>query len=118
MQVQPQTALRAILVIAVCAFVGLRFSAAQVLRVVTYNIDADTGGSFGGTGGPISGPGLTTVLQAIGNSHLAGNAQPIDVLTLQELNVTSSITLDFIVGQLNAIYGDGTYAYDTTSDPT
>jgi len=36
------------------------------LRVVTYNIDADTGGADGALGGVYAGPGLTTVLQAIG----------------------------------------------------
>ncbi len=78
---------------------------------MTYNIDADTGSND-------SGPGLTTVLQAIGNEHLDGNAQPIDVLALQELYSTPSVTLSYIVGQLNSIYGAGTYAYDATTDPT
>ena len=85
--------------------------AVETLRIVTYNIKADTGSST-------SGPGLTTVLQAIGSEHLNGNAQPIDVLALQELYSTPSTTLGYIVGQLNGIYGAGTYAYDTTSDPT
>lgn len=94
-------------------------ASAQSLRVVTYNIDADTGGAPGEAGGVYSGPGLTTVLQAIGNAKLAGYAQPIDVLALQELNWSqTSTTLGFIVGQLNGIYGAGTYAYDTTFDPT
>ncbi len=98
---------------------------AQSLRVVTYNIDADTGGAVGSMGGSQAGPGLTTVLQAIGNATLAGNAQPIDVLALQELNATKSgstgtpsITLDFIVTQLNNIYGAGTYKADTVLDAT
>ena len=37
---------------------------------------------------------------------------------LQELNGTPTTTLQYIVGQLNSIYGAGTYAYDTTTDPT
>jgi hypothetical protein len=86
--------------------------------VVTYNVDADTGGATGQKGGPTSGPGLITVLQAIGNEHLAGNSQPIDVLALQELNGTPTTTLQFIVNQLNGIYGAGTYAFDTVVDPT
>lgn len=96
-------------------------NAAQTLRVVTYNIDADTGGADGAVGGVYSGPGLTTVLNAIGNARLgaANNTQPIDVLALQELNYSrTATTLGFIVGQLNGIYGAGTYAYDTTFDPT
>jgi hypothetical protein len=93
-------------------------ASAQTLRIVTYNVDADTGGGVGQMGGPDSGPGLTTVLQAIGNESLNGHAQPIDVLALQELNGTPTTTLNYIVGQLNNIYGAGTYAYDTTTDPT
>ena len=81
--------------------------------------------AHGSRGGDISGPGLTTVLQAIGNATLAGHAQPIDVLALQELNTsrsattgTPSVTLDYIVDQLNGIYGAGTYKADTVLDPT
>ena len=95
------------------------------LRVVTWNIDADTGGGVGQMGGVDGGPGLAAVLQAIGQEHLNGNAQPIDVLALEELNGTganaanaTNATLEYVVGQLNAIYGAGTYAYDTTTDPT
>src|SRR4051794_40767124 len=95
------------------------FSAqATTLRVAAYNIDADTGGSTGQKGGPIAGPGLTTVLQAIGNAHLAGNAQPIDVLALEELYIDNTTTMSYIVQQLNNIYGAGIYAYDPTPDPT
>src|SRR4051812_21834835 len=94
-------------------------ASAQILRVVSYNIDADTGGADGALGGVYAGPGLATVLQAIGNEHLNGNAQPIDVLSLQELNYSrTTTTLSFITSQLNSIYGAGTYAYDTTLDPT
>ena len=93
------------------AFAVAAVGSTEELRIVTYNIDADTGSSD-------SGPGLTTVLQAIGNEKLSGNAQPIDVLALQELYSTPSTTLSYIVGQLNSIYGAGTYAYDTTADPT
>jgi hypothetical protein len=107
---------------AACVLAGLLFAStapAQILRVVTYNIDADTGGADGALGGVYAGPGLTTVLKAIGSEHLNGNAQPIDVLALQELNYSrTTTTLDFIINQLNSIYGAGTYAYDTTLDPT
>ena len=37
---------------------------------------------------------------------------------LEELYSTPSTTENYIVGQLNAIYGAGTYAYDPTTDPT
>ena len=85
------------------------------LRIATYNVRADTGS-------PDGGPGLTTVLQGIGNAILPdGNAQPVDVLALEELNYNNpspSSTLQFIVSQLNAIYGAGTYAFDPVVDPT
>jgi hypothetical protein len=87
-------------------------AAAQLLRVVTYNIAEDTGGS----GTP--GSDLTTVLQGIGNAQLAGHSQPVDVLALQELYGEPSVTLSAIVSSLNGIYGPGTYVYDTASDPT
>ena len=94
---------------------------AQTLRVVAYNIDADTSPTIGAMGGPISGPGIETVLQAIGNATLGGNAQPIDVLALEELAAAPFRTIDNaamngVLNKLNAIYGAGTYAWDLTSD--
>ncbi|HVU87780.1 MAG TPA: dockerin type I domain-containing protein [Pirellulales bacterium] len=110
---------RCVFLTAICGWILLAPRVdAQTLRVVTYNIDADTGGAAGQRGGPTAGPGLTTVLQAIGAENLAGNAQPIDVLALEELYKTPTTTLQYIVDQLNAIYGAGTYAYDATTDPT
>jgi hypothetical protein len=98
-------------------------ASAQILRVVTYNIDADTGGSGGQAGGPTSGPGLDVVLEAIGSHNLVGHAQPIDVLALQELYTTPSTTLSYIIGKLNTYYqtscgGCAVYDYDTTTDAT
>jgi hypothetical protein len=92
---------------------------AQTLRVVAYNIDADTSPTIGAMGGPISGPGIETVLQAIGNATLGGNAQPIDVLALEELAAAPFRTLDNaamngVVNKLNAIYGAGTYTWEQT----
>jgi hypothetical protein len=81
------------------------------LRVVTYNVDQDTGSNG------VPGADLTTVLKGIGNHQLAGHAQPIDVLALQELYGTSSVTLSQIVNQLNATYPTANYVYDTTSNP-
>ncbi len=97
-------------------------AAGQTLRIVTYNINADTKTSGSGIGTVDGGPGLTDVLQAIGQHQLSdGVAQPIDVLALEELNdggSSISPTLTYLVGQLNSIYGSGTYAYDTNIDPT
>ncbi|MBL8875759.1 MAG: endonuclease/exonuclease/phosphatase family protein [Phycisphaerae bacterium] len=87
------------------------------IRVVTYNVQSS------GLGIVPPNPGFDTVMQAIGNHHLAGNAQPIDVLSLQELDGTqftpgNSATLPYIVSQLNAIYGPNVYAADTLKNPT
>jgi energy-converting hydrogenase Eha subunit A len=86
---------------------------ATSLRIVSYNIDdADQGNDNNITAAYA---GLPAVLQAIGQHHIGTNAQPIDVLGVEELNST---TLANLVGALNNIYGAGTYAYDHTSDPT
>lgn len=87
------------------------------IRVVTYNVQSS------GLGIVPPNPGFDTVMQAIGDHQLAGNAQPIDVLSLQELDGTqftpgNSATLPFIVSQLNAIYGPNVYAADNTKNPT
>ncbi len=83
------------------------------LRIVSYNIDdADQGNDNNITA---TYAGLPTVLQAIGKHHIGANAQPIDVLGVEELNST---TLSNLVTALNNTYGAGTYAYDHTADPT
>src|SRR5690242_7218839 len=91
----------------------LSAGAAQAqLRVVAYNIAEDTGGSG------IPGTDLITVLQGIGSTHLAGHAQPIDVLALEELYQDPTVTLSSIVTRLNAAYPNANYVYDTTLDHT
>jgi hypothetical protein len=102
--------LRSALVLCLAACVAHAY--AQSLRVVAYNIDQDTGSSG------VPGSDMTTVLQAIGNAHLAGNAQPIDVLALEELYGTPATTLQPIVTALNAIYPTANYTFDTTADAT
>ena len=95
----------------------------QTLRIVNYNVDADTGGSMGQMGGTDGGPGLASVLEAIGQEHLSnGNAQPIDVLALEELDYnggSTPLTATFIANQLNTFYNvPGLYAADPTRDTT
>jgi hypothetical protein len=87
---------------------------AQMLRIAAYNVDADTPGG----GGPNAGPGLSTVLQAMGNEHLAGHAQPLDAIALEELYMNPTVTLQFIADTLNSIYPSAHYAYDPTTDLT
>ncbi len=82
------------------------------LRVVSYNIDcADQSSDNNITGTTHS---LPTVIKAIGLHHLGSNAQPVDVLNVEEL---TSTTLSNFAAQLNTIYGSGTYAFDPTTDP-
>jgi hypothetical protein len=84
----------------------------RTLRIVSYNIDcADQGSDNNITGSTHS---LPTVVQAIGLHHLGTNAQPVDVMSCEEL---TSTTLSNFVAQLNIIYGAGTYAFDPTADP-
>jgi len=84
----------------------------HMLRIVAYNIDCEDRGSDGNITNSMH--SLPTVVQAIGLHHLGTNAQPVDVMSCEELN---SLTLSNFVVQLNLIYGAGIYAYDKTTDP-
>jgi hypothetical protein len=81
------------------------------LRIVSYNIDCADQNSDNNITGPAH--SLPTVIQGIGLHHIGTNAQQMDVLNCEELQSTS---LSNFVVQLNAIYGAGTYTYDTTTD--
>src|SRR5260370_16808416 len=84
----------------------------KTLRIVSYNIDcADQGSDNNITGATHS---LPIVIQAIGLHHIGANAQPVDVLGLQELQAT---TLSNFVAQLNVIYGSVTYAVQPAPEP-
>jgi PKD repeat protein len=97
-----------LLLLAICASPA----APRTLRIASYNIDcADQSSDNNITGATHSAP---TVIQAIGLHHIGTNAQPVDVLTVEEL---TSSTLANLAAQLNAIYGAGTYAFDPTADP-
>ncbi len=85
---------------------------ARTLRIVSYNIDCADRGSDGNITNSMH--SLPTVVQAIGLHHLGTNAQPVDVMSCEELN---SGTLSSFVSQLNQLYGAGTYTYDKTIDP-
>src|SRR5947207_669807 len=92
-------------------------ASATNVRVATYNVDCSD------TGSNNSLLGVARVVQGMGNHHITGNAQAVDVLALQELldtndNTITSTSLPTLVSQLNALYGAGVYAYDHTPDPT
>jgi len=85
----------------------------KTLRIVSYNIDcADQSSDNNLTSSAHS---LATVIQALGLHHLGTNAQPVDLMSCEELNST---TLSNFCVQLNALYGPGTYTYDTNKDLT
>src|SRR5262249_26773314 len=86
---------------------------AKTLRIVCYNIDCADQGSDNNIAGPSH--SLPNIVQAIGLHHIGTNAQRADIVTCEEDNST---TLSNFVFQLNAIYGPGSYAYDTTTDST
>src|SRR5579862_8322927 len=94
----------AVLAIGACAW-------GKTLRIVSYNIDCEDRSSDGNITNSIH--SLPTVVQAIGLHHLGTNAQPVDILNVEELNST---TLANFVTALTNIYGAGTYKYDPTTD--
>lgn len=76
---------------------------ASPIRVVTYNILADTSGHT------TAGPGFMTVMQGIGDEIVVGVAQPLDIIALQE-TTSNTTTVAPIVTSMNSLYGAGTYA--------
>ena len=86
-------------VIASVCLVGATLAAhAQSLRIVAYNIDADTNGNTAPN------TGLYTVLEAIGTQSVNGIVQPIDILALEE-TTSNAATVAPIVMALNDYYG-------------
>ena len=92
---------------------GLALSAAaqtRTLRIVTYNIGADVNGITAPQPGLIAPPGDPAnyaaggVLEGIGEELLNGNAQPLDVLALQE-TTSNPLTVAPIANGLNTFYG-------------
>jgi endonuclease/exonuclease/phosphatase family metal-dependent hydrolase len=84
-------------------------SGTTTLRIVDYNIDADLPSEGIVT---VPQPAFETVLEGIGAESVEGDAQPIDILALEETE-SNLQTVVPIVNALNAYYGAGTYAYDT-----
>ena len=89
------------------------------LRIVSYNVDDFDQSSEDNL--TAAWAGMPTVLQAIGQHHIGTNAQPIDVLGVEELNSPGSTpngatTLADLATALNNIYGAGKYAYYDITD--
>jgi endonuclease/exonuclease/phosphatase family metal-dependent hydrolase len=73
-----------------------------VLRVVDWNIEDDINGATT----PLL--GFNTVLQGMGNEIIAGDAQPIDVMTLEE-TTSNATTVQPILNMLNGDYAGANY---------
>ena len=103
--------LERVLLLGLCLLMGVGAASGKVLRIVSYNVDCADQSSDNNLNA--STHSLPTVVEAIGLHHIGTNAQPVDVLSVEEL--TTSTLTDFVT-QLNAIYGAGTYTYDPTAD--
>ena len=101
------------------AFAPSASAQTRIVRVVTYNLGSDVGSITGPQPGLIAPWNDTNnftaggVLQGIGEELLNGNAQPIDVLALQETK-SNAQTVTPIVDGLNIFYGvPGMYSNST-----
>jgi hypothetical protein len=72
------------------------------LRIANYNIGAGVRS------------GMDTVLRAIGDQVVNGAARPVDVLALQEVDLSLTYASS-VASVLNGIYGAGSYSYSTTA---
>jgi endonuclease/exonuclease/phosphatase family metal-dependent hydrolase len=96
---------------------------AGTLRIVDWNIEADIKAS--GDPAPVTTPraGFNTVLQGMGNEIIAGDAQPIDILALEE-TTSNTTTVQPILNMLNGDYAGANYKMSTVqggesgNDPT
>ncbi len=75
---------------------------ASTLRIVDWNIEDDIDGYT------TPRPGLNTVLEGIGNETIAGDAQPIDIMSLEE-TTSNSTTVQPILNMLNGDYVGANY---------
>jgi len=95
-------------------------ASAQTLRIVSWNVNADTTDAVNFNNATST--QVQTVLAAIGAEKLADGSEPIDVLALEELKGVAgngiSPTLATLVTDLDAAYPGSNYAYDMTADPT
>ena len=104
----------------VCGITSLASAQTRTLRIVTYNILADTTSTTPNPGLIYPSGGNTTqttqggVLEGIGEEKVGPDgAQPLDILALQE-TTSNTTTVTPIVNGLNAYYGvSGMYAMST-----
>jgi endonuclease/exonuclease/phosphatase family metal-dependent hydrolase len=87
------------------SILGLTFcqqTFAGTLRIVDWNIEDDINGAT------TPRAGFNTVLQGMGNELIAGDAQPIDVMTLEE-TTSNTTTVQPILSMLNGDYAGANY---------
>ena len=84
-----------------CVFAGV--ASADIVRVAAYNIEDDIGGYT------TPRPGLSQVLEGIGEEVVQGNIQPLDILALEE-TTSNATTVAPILASLNSYY-TGTAVY-------
>lgn len=75
---------------------------AGTVRIVDWNIEADINGAT------TPRPQFNTVLQGMGNTLIAGNAQPIDIMALEE-TTSNATTVTPILAMLNGDYPGANY---------
>ena len=89
-------------------------SAGATIRIASYNIDSQDQGSDNNITG--ASHSMPTVIQAMGLHHIGSNAQPVDVLGLEEMLTSTTggfnTTLSDATTALNNIYGAGAYSFD------
>lgn len=77
-------------------------------RLAEYNIASSTSS-------PAS--GLNTIIQGIGDEHVNGVTQPIDLLALQEVQ-SQATTSQAVVNLMNGLYGAGIYQHGSLDGGT
>jgi endonuclease/exonuclease/phosphatase family metal-dependent hydrolase len=100
------------LLISFCIFGACAAAHAATLRIVDWNIEDDINGATT----PL--PGMNTVLQGIGNETIVGDAQPIDIMALEE-TTSNATTVQPILNMLNGDYTGANYqmsSYQATEE--
>jgi endonuclease/exonuclease/phosphatase family metal-dependent hydrolase len=82
----------------------------SLLRIVNYNL-----ASSGDNGIPRT--GLTTLIQAFGTEVVNGISRAVDLLLFQEVR-SQATTTQYVVDQLNGVYGTGIYKRGTVNGAT